>query len=523
LLFDRHKKPGLQSAQPAASAQTEERLYSEISGAIIIAGMLNHIDHILQQICRIDKAKPVLAGVSGGPDSLALLDAMDRLGYRLIVAHFNHRLRAEAEVEAKAVQQEAEIRGLQFRLGEADVRSYADENMQSIEEAGRHLRYRFLFREAEASAAQAVVVAHTADDQVETVLMHLLRGAGLDGLKGMPIYSAPNPWSAEVPLVRPLLDTWREEIEEYCRERGLKPFFDLSNRDPAFFRSRIRTELIPTLETYSPSFRLLLSRTIQLLGDDHGFISERLHSTWSSCLIQEGSGFVALDRECLLAQPVAIRRRLIRLAVSRLRPGLRDIGFELVERAITYSGSAGPQQRKDLGSGLSLLLEGGTVWLAAWEAELPAVEWPQLPLSDGTCQEYILEPDQKLKFSHEWELDLLEEKDHAAAYRQALHNPDPFQAWIDPGEHPGQVLVRCRKAGDRFSALGMDGRSLRLSDFMINVKMPRRARQAWPLVCLADQIAWVPGYQVGHPFRLKADSVRVYYLRLARFSNEEDG
>ena len=137
------------------------------------------LETILRDECGLDPSQPVLAGVSGGPDSLCLLHILHQAGYRVIVAHFNHQLRPEASQEADSVAARAGRLGLPFVSDCADVRAYADGHGLSLEEAARLLRYQFLFTAARQHAAQAVAVGHTADDQVETVLMHFLRGAGL--------------------------------------------------------------------------------------------------------------------------------------------------------------------------------------------------------------------------------------------------------------------------------------------------------------------------------------------------------
>src|SRR4030067_3134889 len=187
--------------------------------------MLRCLEGILLDECQLEPTRKVLIGVSGGPDSLCLLDVLTQLGYPLVVAHFNHQLRPEAQLEAEQVRRFAESHGLSFVMGERDGRSFAREQRLSLEEAARVARYRFLFEQTEESGAQAVAVAPTADDQVETVLMHLLRGSGLAGLKGMSPRATPNSWSQTIPPVRPLLGVGRSEGLAYCEERGLKPFF----------------------------------------------------------------------------------------------------------------------------------------------------------------------------------------------------------------------------------------------------------------------------------------------------------
>ena len=194
----------------------------------------------LQNECLIEAGRPLVVGVSGGPDSLCLLDLLRRSGCQVVVAHLDHGLRAEAAQDADTVAGLAKRFGLPYVQGQVDTRAYAEAHSLSIEEAARVLRYRFLFEQARQHAAQAVAAGHTADDQVETVLMHLLRGAGLVGLKGMAYRMLPNPWSSEIALLRPLLGVWRSQVIEYCEEHALQPVLDRTNLDTTYFRNRLR-------------------------------------------------------------------------------------------------------------------------------------------------------------------------------------------------------------------------------------------------------------------------------------------
>ena len=165
--------------------------------------------------------KLLVVGVSGGADSVCLLDSLHRLGLPLVAAHFDHGLRDESKEDACRVEALVKDMGLPFQQARKDVRALAAREGLSIEEAARKARYRFLFDTARSHQAQAVAVAHTADDQVETVLMHLLRGAGLGGLKGISSRLVIPEWDENLPLVRPLLGVWRSETEAWCAEKKL--------------------------------------------------------------------------------------------------------------------------------------------------------------------------------------------------------------------------------------------------------------------------------------------------------------
>src|SRR3990172_11299082 len=182
--------------------------------------MLDHIESTLGETCGLTKDRPIIAGISGGPDSLCLLGVLREAGYRIIVAHFNHKLRPDSDADANIVEQTASRLNIASVIESGNVRLFAEDEKLSIEEAARIMRYRFLMEQARRFKAQAVAVGHTADDQVETVLMHLIRGAGLDGLKGMTHRTFIKLFDPEIPIVRPLLDIWREETVVYCGAKG---------------------------------------------------------------------------------------------------------------------------------------------------------------------------------------------------------------------------------------------------------------------------------------------------------------
>jgi tRNA(Ile)-lysidine synthase len=476
-----------------------------------VHSMLEIVSQVLQDECQLEPDRPVVVGVSGGPDSLCTLDVLDRCGYSVVVAHFNHKLRLEADAESEVVQRIAEDRKLPFFAGEADVAALAKGRRQSIEEAARDARYRFLFDTAERVTAQAVAAGHSADDQVETLLMHLMRGAGLDGLSSMAFRTLPNAWSENIPLVRPLLSVWRTRIMDYCLEQGFQPILDATNLDQTFFRNRIRHELLPNLESYNPSIREVLWRTAQLLQSDKEFINQAVDSAWDECLVAEGTAYVVIDPQAASRQPVSVQRHLIRRAIANLRPGLRDIGFNAVENVRRYFHYPQPAAEIDLVAGLRLLSEPGRIWLAEWEADIPTCDWPQIGR-----KEIPFPVPGTIDLPNGWQFTSEKVVLTRVARNQVLENIGPYQAWIDGRSIQAPLEMRRRREGDRFLPLGMEGHSIKLSDFMINEKLPERARAGWPLVCCGDQIVWVPGYRLAQPFRITETTVEALKLRLTR-------
>ncbi len=459
--------------------------------------------------CGLTREQPVLVGVSGGPDSLCLVYGLAQLGFPVISAHFDHRLRPTSAAEAERVHTFAARLNVPFVSGHQDVAEYARQERRSLEEAARILRYRFLFAEARRAGAQAVAVGHTADDQVETFLMHLLRGAGTRGLSGMPFRAVLPEWDTQTPLVRPLLPFWRAETVAYCLEQGLDPIYDLSNEDPKFFRNRLRRELIPFLETYNPQIRQGLWRTARLMEAEEALHQWAVARAWEDCLAEKQAGAVALRLPAFRQLIPGLQHGVLRHALAQLNPTLRDVDFTAVERAVSWLNQPGEGQ-VDLVQGLRLFIEADCAWVVGPEPLSPAAEWPQL-----AAESLPLPVPGEVDLGNGWRL--------VSAWADAVGLPgsdllstSPWEAWLDAASLPGNLQVRSIIPGDRFQPLGMSGHSLKLADFWINQKLPRRARAHWPLVTVGESILWVPGYRLAFPYRLQAGTRQALHLRLFR-------
>ncbi|MCC6501013.1 MAG: tRNA lysidine(34) synthetase TilS [Anaerolineales bacterium] len=475
--------------------------------------MLDHIESILRDQCGLTKDRAIIAGVSGGPDSLCLMNALRKAGYRVIVAHFNHKLRPDSDADANTVEQTAGRMNLKWVIEKGDVREFAETQKLSIEEAARTMRYHFLMKQARRFNAQAVAVGHTADDQVETVLMHFIRGAGLAGLKGMTHRTLIHMFDPQIPIVRPLLDVWREETIVYCAANGLRPRHDPSNASLDFFRNRLRHLLIPTLESYNPRFREVVWRTSRSVAGDYEIVAQMLDGAWQEVVAQETRDFVAFDSAALTKRRLGLQRNLIRRAMERLHPDNLDAGFATLERAANFVSDPERPTRMDLAKGLHLLREGGLIYVVAGNVTLPIERWPQLPEARLNIPLQI--PDQ-VELSGGWKLNCERWNIPSLAMEEAQANHDPFQVWLDARDLSASLELRARREGDRFEPLGMDGHETKLSDFFINVKLPQRARDRWPLLCLGEKVVWVPGYRPAHPFRLTESTRQALYFSLMR-------
>ena len=262
----------------------------------------------------------ILVAVSGGPDSIVLLHALNQLKqpWRLTLhaAHVDHGLRPESPQDAAFVQALAEQWGVPATIERRDVAAACSEHGWSLEDGARRVRYACLAEVAQRHSASHIAVAHTADDQAETVLMRLVRGTGLRGLGAMtPMRRLGKLW-----LVRPLLEVWREEIESYLRDHGLAAREDASNADQRFVRNRIRHELLPLLARYyNPNIKGALTQLAEQSQWDYAFLQDAAERQWKRTTGRGAPAQVALRVKLFRRQPKAIQRLLIRQAVQQLR------------------------------------------------------------------------------------------------------------------------------------------------------------------------------------------------------------
>ncbi len=474
---------------------------------------LEDLEQAALENCRIKKDDPLLLGVSGGADSLALMFGLHHLGFNLIIAHLDHSLRAGSPQEASFVAKIAKALALPFVQDRVDVRQVAEKAGETLEEAARNLRYQFLMEQARRHGAQAVGVAHHADDQVETVLMHFLRGAALSGLSGMAYRRVIPSYDPNIPIVRPLLGVWRSEIEDYLAELDVTPCIDESNADTTYFRNRLRHVLIPTLETYNPQFRLVLLRMADVLGEEDAFLNHLTEAAWARCLVSKAEDRVVLQASEFKLLRKALQRRVLRFSISLLRPDLRDVGYDAIERGLNFVKSPSESKEIDLVARLNLALVEDFLIVKTWSAELPRWDVPLLPNEEFEAQ---LDCGESISLGGEWTLHakLLESRLEGAL--NLVRKMDPNEAWLDFDRLQLPLTLRGRKAGDTWQPLGMGGHSQKISDFLINEKIPEHLRDIWPLVTSGDAIAWVVGLRPSERFKITESTKRILVLKLCQ-------
>lgn len=456
----------------------------------------------LIKTCGIDLARPLLLGFSGGPDSVCLLSLLLETGARVIAAHLDHSLRPGSAQERVRVKEICEQLGVPCVTGQANVGEYARQLRISIEEAAREVRYEFLFDTAAWAEAQAVLTGHHADDQVETVLMHFLRGSGLSGLAGIRMVLQPNPWSETMPLVRPLLNTSREEIDQYLKSIPIMPLTDESNLDAGFFRNRIRLDLIPKLETYNPQIKERVQKMAKVVALEDDLMAGLAAAALEEALIQRGPGYLVLDRKRLASLHLAVLRRLVRKVLTALDGSLKDIDFTLVERASRFCLTPPRTNHIDLMAGIELFTYLKEKLVFAFKEDPLHELWPQVMPENDTP---VLIPG-VTPISADWTLFTSVETDF-------LDVDDPFLCQMDLARLTVPLRLSRFQAGDRFTPYGSHNYEIKLGDFWTNEGLPVRARKNWPLLRSGDEIAWVPGFRIASRARVSEKTSAI--LRMA--------
>jgi tRNA(Ile)-lysidine synthase len=471
--------------------------------------MRERFHEILRDECAIPDHSRVVVAVSGGPDSICLFDLIAGLPYQITAAHFNHQLRPEAKEELKFVETLAESMGIPFYSHSLNVKEFATRENLGIEEAARKTRYEFLFRVADETKSQAVVTAHHADDQVETILMNFIRGAGLKGLVGMS-YCHQTASNEIILLVRPLLDFRKEELLAYCREHDLQYFIDESNYEPVYFRNRIRNQLIPLLLEYNPNFIGTVLRNQKVLADNLQYILEQANSARENLGADQKEGVISFSIEKFSSLPDALKSYVLKDLIQRLDPRWMDISYDLIKAANDALKEGNRTQLLLLEKGIYLLVEGGEGILTkdprlVWKNDWPTIQNARsIPISEN---EFVLDENWILKLS------VISREDIGDEY---FNNTDPMTAYLDRSNLTDEIRIRFWQPGDVFHPLGMGGRSIKLSDIWINHKIPKRAKEKWPVVEAGGEIIWIPGFQPSHRFRITESTNDVLFLRVRK-------
>ena len=438
----------------------------------------------VKQKALLTRGDRILVAVSGGPDSVALLQVLhglcSDLRLHLEVAHLQHGIRGEdAKGDAKFVADLADKLGLKFHLKEIDLPKLRwRAGKGNIEAMARAQRYDFFTEIAHCQGLNKIATAHTRDDQAETLLMWLLRGAGRRGLGGMSpaqsLQSSGDGSERSCQIIRPFLGISKVEILEYLRERRLEYRVDVTNRDTKLLRNWIRLELLPQLrERIDRRFDARLAMQADMFRDEQAVLDHVAHTALEKCRRGEG-----LDRVLLLQQPVALQRLMLRCWIEVARRNLRGIGFAHIE-ALRGLADTGPAQGR-------LAIPGG------WELRR---EYDLLSLTKGSRQVQAICYLYPVKL---WEPLSVPEAGVGFHFERlslpvAAQPMNSMEAFLDADGLAEPLIVRNFRNGDRFEPLGMAGHK-KVKDLFIDRKVALSERVRLPMLIAGDQVLWIPGH-----------------------------
>ena len=440
----------------------------------------------------------LLIGVSGGPDSMALLHILKALQgdldlQRITAAHFEHGLRGPESLEDRAfVERMSAELGVDCRCAAEDVLGLAQEKRVSMEMAARFCRHRF-FRTLAAEGNCRIALGHNANDQAEEILLRLCRGTGPSGLGGM----RPVEHSG---IVRPLLFAARAEIQEYLDARGIPYRIDSSNDAPVCQRNRIRLEVLPLLERImTPGVVDCIQRHARLARDEEEYWKAIITDLWPKVCLSEGEGEVRLRTGELRQLHPALARRVLRHAIDRLQGHLQRITAQHIELISTLTREGRPGCSIHLPSPLGAGLQAESLVLSLGEKRREPGPAPGGP--------WIIEgPGVWSRGNLSMTLQIMEANDEALS--QSLTTTESHRAFLDAEEVCWPLCLRTWQPGDRFQPLGISGHK-KLQDFFVDLKIPRELRKKISILCDFNKICWIVGYRLDERVKVTRRTRRV--------------
>ncbi len=481
-----------------------------------MTGLFQYVEKNIQDRQLLKPGQAVLVAVSGGLDSMTLLQALHALSsrhrWKLTVAHFNHQLRGRSsDADEKLVRQVAARLKLPVAVGSAEVKLFANKSKLSLEMAARKLRHEFLARTARERKIRVVALAHHADDQVELFFLRLLRGAGGEGLAGMK-WRSPSPADSKLTLIRPLLDITRDELRQFARQNKIHFREDATNALLEMPRNRVRHELLPLLRRrYQPALTKTVLRVMEITGAEAEVIGETAQqwldagcgSRGDEAQIKGGKSQTPHVISYTFATlPVAIQRKVLQLQLNKLSV---PTDFDLVEQL-----RKSPQVQISAGSGLFVLRD------AAGGVSLRTEAAP----AEFNVQEAILKlvgraGDMEFGGVHlDWRVEA-----GAGFVRPRRQKGCEF---FDADRVGSKIILRHWRPGDRFQPIGMKS-AVKLQDLFTNGKIPRARRRGLIVATAADgRIFWVEQLRIAEPFKLTSRTRRRLLWRWQHLASGEN-
>jgi tRNA(Ile)-lysidine synthase len=462
--------------------------------------LLDQVKRTIDLYHLLERGDGLIVGVSGGMDSMVLLHVLNT--YRqesdlsLVVAHVNHGLRpGESEREAELVQKESERLGLPFEYGQFDVKEFQEAAGLSLQDAGRRIRFHFFKDLLLKHHAQKIALGHHADDQVETILLRLMRGSGLKGLKGMlPVRDGK--------VIRPLLEVWRREIESFATGNRIPSLLDSSNLKKKYLRNRLRLTLIPLIEReYQSNFKAVVMRTSTILKEENDYLEREAEDVCQK-IVREEKDTLSFGFSEYESLHKAIQKRVLQKMLDKIYGGEMIEGGEGWEVSPIYKNLRQPSRSflRELPHGIFIekrydivsLGKGRVKAVPPFEVELIS---PGRTLVEEIGREVVIEEttSRDIRFGG-----LNEPRNMALLDYQNLQFP---------------LRMRNFRPGDRFQPMGVKG-TQKLKEFFIDHKIPRFERSKIPLLISGEMIAWIVGYRINERVKVTEKTEKVLRIEL---------
>lgn len=471
-----------------------------------MGGMIETVRETILNYHMIRKNDMVLVGVSGGPDSVALLDLLNTLtseySIHIGIAHLNHGLRGrESDRDEHFVRSLAQNLGFPFYFEKINIRDYRNRRKMSIEEAGRHARYRFFHELAQRHGYNKIALGHHGDDNAELVLMNLLRGSGTLGLSGMPPIR-------DGYLIRPLIFCTRAEIVEYIRKREIKYVTDRSNMDNRFTRNKIRNQLIPFLrKTFNPEIGKHLRQFVEIIRTEEEWMDDLVKHLFHDLVVRSGPEHIILSASILRERRLAEQRRLFRHALKAVKGDLRRISFGHIESMVKLLSSQKAGGHLDLPGGMKVeyIKDGISIHRERIGRE-KQVQTPPVPVP---YRYTVRKPDRNGSILRVPESGIRIQLTFVEPGQISLYEESTAtRVFFDMDRLSFPLVLRNIEPGDRFKPFGMAG-SQKVKKFFINTKVPMDARKKCPVLLDNDDIIWLVGYRRGEKAKVTPDTENI--------------
>ena len=454
------------------------------------------IEKIKQTIERenlIENKDKILVALSGGPDSVCLLHALKKLetyyNIKIYAAHLNHKIRGiEAQKDALYAAKLCDELDVPFFVKAIDVPAYAKEKKMTLEEAARKLRYDMLFEVKNRIGAKKIAVAHNLDDQAETVIMRLIRGTGITGLKGMDYKRVDG-------VIRPLMDTSKANIVSYCDENKLNPRIDHTNLETEYTRNKIRLKLLPFIEQeFSANIKDTISRMANVLREDSDYLEAEAQRIFEEQVLENTNETIKLDIEELKGTHSSLVKRLIRMAIKTLAGTLEGIDNVHIEDILSLIKNSKNQLKLNLPKGLIVYKTTDGLIFTFEEISFENVNY-----------NYILKPDGYIQID---EIGMRIESKIMSKERCIALPTGQYTKAFDYDKIKGDLIVRSRLDGDRMKPMGLGG-TKKLKDIFIDLKIPREKRNSIAVLSDDKGILWLMGHKISEDYKIDENTKRV--------------